>query len=129
MPQPRIPTAILQAKGSFQHDPARGRARADEPQPAEPLGDPPECLDRDEKDMWHYVASLLPDGVAFSTDRLAMERLVCLLVKARRKIATSADESLIASYLAKWGMTPADRSRIHAVQPKQTDEWDDLDKL
>ena len=41
MPAKRIPTAIHQMKGSFEKNPSRGRARADEPKPDGPLGAPP----------------------------------------------------------------------------------------
>jgi hypothetical protein len=129
MPQPRIPTAILQTRGAFEHDPARGRARANEPVPSGPLGDPPDRLDRDEREAWIELAAILPPGVAMNTDRWALEELVCLKVKCQRRIATAAERSELAKYLSKFGMTPADRSRVCATPEQLTrDEWDELDR-
>src|ERR1039458_6561198 len=109
MPQPRVPTAKLEARGSFLKHPERKRARKNEPQPTGELGDPPKHLDRDEKAAWIYVASLLPPGVAKNRDRVAMEEIACLLVSCRKRRATSADSS-----------------RVSASQPEKpkNDPWD-----
>jgi hypothetical protein len=126
MPQPRIPTAKLEARGAFLKHPERKRARKDEPKPTGELGEPPKHLDRDEKAAWIYVASLLPPGVAANRDRIAMEEIACLLVSCRRKRATSAERNLLRGYLRDFGMTPADSSRVSASQPekKKNDPWD-----
>lgn len=39
--RPRTPTAVLEAKGAFAKNPARGRARSGEPRSTGGLGDPP----------------------------------------------------------------------------------------
>jgi hypothetical protein len=126
MPQPRVPTAKLSARGAFLKHPERERARKDEPKATGELGEPPTNLDREEKAAWLYVASLLPPGVAANRDRIAMEEIACLLVSCRRKRATSAERNLLRGYLRDFGMTPADSSRVTASQPEKpkNDPWD-----
>ena len=128
MPQPRIPTAKLEARGAYLKHPERKRARKDEPKPTGELGEPPKHLDRQEKKAWRYVASLLPPGVAANRDRVAMEEIACLLVSCRRKRATAAERNLLRGYLRDFGMTPADSSRVSASQPDKpkNDPWDRL---
>ena len=128
MPQPRVPTAKLAARGAFLKHPERKRARKNEPKPTGELGDPPKNLDRAEKAAWNYVASLLPPGVAANRDRIAMEEIACLLVSCRRKRATSAERNLLRGYLRDFGMTPADSSRVSASQaePAKNDPWSRL---
>jgi hypothetical protein len=129
MPQPRIPTAQLDTRGSFLRHPERKRARANEPQPTGELGDPPKSLDRDEKAAWRYIASVLPPGVAKNSDRLAMEELARLLVICRLRSAKPGERLLLKNYLTSFGMTPADRSRVTVVDPikKPDNPWDQLD--
>ncbi len=128
MPQPRVPTAKLKARGAFLRHPERKRARANEPEPTGDLGEPPKELDRDEKAAWRYIASLLAPGVAANSDRVAMEEAACLLVSCRRKRATAAERLLLKNYLTSFGMTPADRSRVHAQKPEapKNDPWSRL---
>ena len=127
MPQPRVPTSKLEARGAFLKHPERRRARKNEPQPTGELGDPPKGLDREEKVAWLYVASLLAPGVAVNRDRIAMEEIARLLVSCRRKRATSAERNLLRGYLRDFGMTPADSSRVAAAPADlanaKRDEW------
>lgn len=126
MPRPLTPTAILKAKGALSHDPGRYQGRKNEPVPSGPLGDPPKSMDREEKAAWRELAALLPDGVAYNSDRWAMKQLVRLMVKSDRKMTSSSEEGLILSYLTKFGLTPADRPRVQAKPEKPNNEWDDL---
>jgi hypothetical protein len=115
MPQPRVPTSTLEAKGSFLKHPERKRARAREPKPTGELGDPPEEMPRDEKAAWQYLVSIIPAGVAKNSDRIAMEEMACLLVACRSKRATAGERQLLRNYLAAFGMTPSDRSRVSTM--------------
>src|SRR5215471_1512206 len=110
----RLPTAILEARGSFLHDPQRRRARANEPKPSGPLGDPPTHLKADQKALWHELAGLLPRGVAGNSDRIVMELLCVLMAKFRRGKAIPGEQKQIESLLGRFGMTAADRSRVTA---------------
>lgn len=123
MPQHRVPTAIQEARGSFLRHPERKRARSGEPKPTGELGEPPEHMERDEKAAWRELAALVPPGVAKNCDRWAFENTVILQVKNRKGRANAGEQSLLKGYLAALGLTPADRSRVHAAAPK--DKADD----
>lgn len=127
MPRPLTPTAILKAKGALSHDPGRYKGRKNEPVPKGPLGDPPKDLDRDEKAAWKELSSIIPDGVAYNSDRWAMKELVRLMVKADRKVISVSERGLLQSYFAKFGLTPSDRPKVQAKPPEVKDEWDELD--
>jgi hypothetical protein len=114
MPRPRTPTATLNAKGSFLHDPKRKRARLHEPRPTSSLGGPPERFCARDQAIWFEVAAMLPAGVAANCDRWAVELLVCLMSKFRAGRAKSSEAKQIESLLGKMGLTPADRSRVSA---------------
>jgi hypothetical protein len=128
MARPRTPTAVLETKGSFLHHPERKRARANEPRPTGELGDAPEDLSKEEKTAWRYLASLLAPGVAKNMDRAAMEEAAILRVICKSSQATAAERQLYRNYLSAFGMTPADRSRVH-VEPtdaRKDDPWSRL---
>jgi hypothetical protein len=128
MARPRTPTGVLEAKGSFLKHPERKRARANEPRPTGELGDPPKDLSKEEKTAWRYLASLLAPGVAKNMDRAAMEEAAILRVICKNSQATAAERQLYRNYLSAFGMTPADRSRVH-VEPtdaRQDDPWSRL---
>jgi hypothetical protein len=128
MTRPRTPTQILEVKGSFLRHPERKRARVNEPRPTGELGDAPEDLSKEEKTAWRYLASLLAPGVAKNMDRAAMEEAATLRVICKSGQATAAERQLYRNYLAAFGMTPADRSRVH-VEPadaRKDDPWSRL---
>ena len=76
MPKPRVPTAILEARGSFEKHPERKRARAGEPEVTGELGNAPPSLDGEEASIWTELTLLLTPGVAGRSDRSAFEELV-----------------------------------------------------
>jgi hypothetical protein len=128
MARPRTPTAVLETKGSFLRHPERKRARVNEPRPTGELGDPPGDLSKQEKVAWRYLASLLAPGVAKNMDRAAMEEVAILRVICKSGQATAAERQLYRNYLAAFGMTPADRSRVQ-VEPtagRKDDPWSRL---
>jgi hypothetical protein len=95
------------------------RARADEPQPTGALGEPHGDLTRAQKAIWLALAAELLPGVAGNSDRLAFRKLVCLEAKSRHSFTTASEEQLLRAYLKDFGMTPADRSRVHAEKPAE----------
>jgi hypothetical protein len=118
MPKPRTPTAILKFKGSFRKNPQRARARATEPQAAAPLGNPPDDLAADEKAAWLVIVESCAPGVLSKRDR----ELVWVAAKVKAKIQRESpwpkDVALLIRCLSLMGMTPADASRVQAVELK-----------
>jgi hypothetical protein len=133
MTQPRIPTQILEARGSFLRHPERKRAREDEPKLNGPLGGPPPDFDREHCAVWHEHAAKMPPGVASSWDETAFEVVVCLIVNFRQRRKHNLPQvvgelSAMNKLFTQFGMTPADRSRVHAKpeEEKKDDPWSRL---
>src|ERR1017187_10224466 len=117
MARPRKPTAELERKGAFKHDPQRRTARANEPIPTGELGDPPYHLRIAEKRVWSELAALAPPGVMKNSDRLLLEITCGLMAKLRdrnpmRGGLKAAELSLLIQCLGRMGLTPSDRSKI-----------------
>jgi hypothetical protein len=77
MGRTHTPTAILEAKGSFIHNPQL--KRPNEPRTSKPLGPPLKWLSPDEKVVWKDLAKQALPGVLMFSDRAAFEMLVCLV--------------------------------------------------
>ena len=130
MSRPRTPTRILDVKGSFLRHPERKSAREREPKPNGPLGEPPADFDGEHRAIWLEVSRKMPAGVASNWDETAFEILVCLIVNFRRRRKMKVPQVVgeiaqMNKLFTQFGMTPADRSRVHSeqrVEDKQ-DPW------
>ena len=72
---------------------------------------------------------MVPAGVATYADRWAEEIVVCAMATFRADTITGAERSQLTSLLSRFGLTPADRSRVVAtLSPKPDDHWPDLDE-
>lgn len=72
----------------------------------------------------------MPAGVAFDSDQLAFEVLVCLVAnfrqrRKRREEQVVGELAQMNKLFAQFGMTPADRSRVKAAPPEKpkNDQW------
>jgi hypothetical protein len=129
MPQHRVPTSVLAARGAFKNHPSRAAERVHEPIPVGELGPPPKYLTKEEKKVWKELASIIPEGVAFTTDRWIVETAVVLMAKQRARTILCSERNLLVNCLSKMAMTPSDRSRVHAApaeKPKEANPWDML---
>jgi hypothetical protein len=124
MGRPRKPTAILELNGAFKRNPARGRARANEPKPDPDLGLPPGRLTKNEKAAWYEIVSNAPRGVLAKSDRLLIEGCARILAKwwkdgsGGRYGVSVGEQSLLWQGLSKMGFTPSDRSKV-TVPPEE----------
>lgn len=114
MAKPRTPSAVLEARGAFDKDPARRREdfSAGEFDPA-----PPDYFQPHQVDVWNEIVGVLPATVLQATDRMAVELASRLIAQFRQQpdvMVTSAQVAQIRTALAVLGMTPADRSRVSA---------------
>ena len=119
MGKPRKPTALLEASGAFAHNPARGRARANEPKPTGPIGDPPAWLKIKERTCWAELVTASAPGVLTSSDSIALATACVLYAAIKARKATAADFNQFRQYLAQFAMTPASRSNVQ-VKPTGT---------
>jgi phage terminase small subunit len=115
MARPRKPTALLEAKGSFDRDPARRRK---DPVTTGELGPAPAHLDIDQKKVWRELSALLPIGVARNADRFSFELIVSLMYRQRTEGLSGSELSSLVSLLSKFGLDPSNRAKV--AQPVST---------
>jgi P27 family predicted phage terminase small subunit len=151
MPTPRMPTALKQTKGTARAD----RINPNEPRPARALLKPPPHLGKAARAAWLAVAPVLDRmGVLTEADEWAMEAMcechaelaalrATLAARGGRtyevttreggtvrraypEAAQLADaERRFLEYLRRFGLTPADRTRVSAAPPADAPSpWD-----
>jgi hypothetical protein len=134
MPRPPKPTALLELNGAFKKNPSRGRARADEPRPEDPLGPPPEDwvrrAEHSQKHIellraWEEIVGQAAFGVLTSADRDCVEMAARLKYKIRFEKWTSGDAAQLKVYLRSMGLTPEDRARVTGAKKsvETANEW------
>lgn len=120
MARPRKPTNVLELKGAFKKDPGRGAARANEPEAAGEIGEPPARLSEFERECWVELVSSAHAGVLCAADRLFVEYGARVLAQLRNQ--TDIDPKLgirFETVCARLGMTPSDRSKVQLLKPKE----------
>lgn len=122
MTRHRTPTSLIAASGGYTKNPARLGLRADEPVPAGLIGDAPPHLNAARARCFSEIVCLSHAGVLSSADAIGVEVAACLLAAFRDDpIAFSAAKlARLESLLAKFGLTPADRSKVRAT-PRSSD--------
>lgn len=116
MPRPRLPSNVLQLRGSFQKDPKRKRQDA---QGAGPVNlEPPAHLPGNVIPAWQWVCPRLPQISITSSDEIAIECVARLLAEMwdSRRVDTKLMSEL-QRWLIQLGMTPAARTKIPASKP------------
>lgn len=117
MARPRKPTAVLDLKGAFKKDPARGKARANEPKIDAAIGEPPAALGDDEKALWRELA--VYGAWLTAGDRLLLEIACRLMVLFRTNALDGGGISKLITALSKLGFSPTDRSKVNAPGAKE----------
>jgi len=117
----RTPTAILERRGSFISHKNRKDARAGEPVVTKRLGIPPKTFSDEQKKLWREFAKMVPAGVATYADRWAVEIIVCTMAKFRAGLISGTETGHLTSLLSRFGLTPADRSRVVATLAPNTE--------
>jgi hypothetical protein len=136
MSKRRIPTKVLEMSGALKKNPQRAAERANEPQPTEPIGDPPADFLREHSleasrhlAAWKDIVAQVPDGVLTSADRAHVEMTARVMARTRIPGAKSSDFALLDKLLGKLGCNPADRSRVASTKKKPGDadeEWEEF---
>jgi hypothetical protein len=114
MAKQRTPTEILRLKGAFRKNPARLRARENEPAPAGEIGAAPAHLAPDAALCWGEIVTAAPPGLLCRADRLIVEHAARILAAVRRDGAfvNRALQTRLMACFGKLGLTPADRARF-----------------
>ena len=111
MARPRKPTNVLELTGAFKKDPQRRR------EDAEPVGEltaPPAHINGAVLHAWKEIAKYAPRDVLTNSDRLSLELAANLLAQFRNDPLDFPAAKLVRleAMLGKFGMTPADRSKV-----------------
>lgn len=106
-----VPTAIKEARGSYKNHPER--RNENEMQPLGGIGPAPDHAGA-YAETWDEIVKAMPPGVLGNTDRIAIEMLCKLVVKMRFDFEhmNAAEMTRLETLLARFGMTPADRTKI-----------------
>ncbi len=102
--------------------PERMRARDGEPEPVGEIGEPPEHMGSESRAAWVELVRRAHPGTLCAADRPFME--YAARVFAQIKAAERVDPRIgvrFESIIGRLGMTPADRSKVSAIQPKGGD--------
>ncbi len=116
MARPRLPTNVHELKGTGKVHPERMRERENEPKDDRDLGKAPGWLDAEEKKAWKEITDHAIPGVLKKVDALSVAMAAQLLAKCKAREASGQEQNLLYRYLAQFGMTPADRSKIQLPQ-------------
>lgn len=121
MPRPRKPTTSLELAGAFRKDPKRRRS---DPKTKGPIGDPPPALPLELHAIWYELIDAAPLGVMTHADRPFLESFCRWKHRERTSDKWSAaDAGVLGWFYVRLGMTPADRSRVHAAGEKQSNPF------
>lgn len=125
MARPRKPTDLLKISGAFKKNPKRKR---EDVAVTGEIGEPPVYFNVDQKECWKEIVRNAPVGVLKNSDRIAVEIASKLLNDSRQNWLDFDKGKLLRleTLLGKFGMTPADRSKVAGASEK---EDNNLDKL
>jgi len=113
----RKPTELLELTGAFKKDPARGRARANEPEVSEPLGEPPVNFTPNQRAAWQELQARAP-WLKITDSWVA--QLACRLKAKLDEGETSVGQlSISMQCLSRMGLTPTDISRVSIRRGKR----------
>lgn len=119
MARPRKPTNVLELTGAFKKNPQRTRTDAES---AGELSAAPPHINGAVLNAWNEITRYAPRDVLTESDRLSIELAANLLAQFRDDPIefTAAKLVRLEALLGKFGMTPADRSKVGGKkeQPK-----------
>jgi hypothetical protein len=122
MARPRKPTRHLELTGAFRKDPKRKRV---DPETRPDIGDPPPALAVHLHAIWYELADAAPLGVLTHSDRPMLEAFTRWQHKSRTATGwTAADAAALGWFFVRCGMSPSDRSRVHAPERKVKNPFD-----
>src|SRR4051812_4480319 len=118
MARPRIPSAIHLAQGKMQPGTPNAarfekQGRGNEPVPPAPISaEVPAHMNCTEAQqvLWKRILEIIPQGVAGSSDEIALQALVVLWSKLNDGTIVAVEWSQLRGLLVQFGMTPAART-------------------
>ena len=136
MARPSLPREIQELKGAHLHDPQRYKNKV--PKSKLPCGLPPEAMCEEAKACWFEISTKAVEGVLTFADTIMLELASDLLAEYRfvrsiplaERVADkirfpSTDKTILIGLLARFGMSPSDRTKLDIAPPK--DDADDFE--
>lgn len=116
MGAPKKPTALRELHGTADRN--KQRNNPNEPVPVRGIGPCPGHLPAAMNPIWDEIVGTMYAGVLGEADRVALEAMVRLVYLMRTDFdaMTAAQLNQLTGLLARFGMTPSDRTKI--VVPK-----------
>jgi hypothetical protein len=111
MARPRKPTALLELRGAFKHDPKRKKARQNAPLVTTPLPDPPDHLRPDISTAWRQMK--VRGYWLTSADQFLVEIAATLTARCRLDQLTQGHVSVLIALLGKLGFSPRERGSLN----------------
>ncbi|MGA8862882.1 MAG: hypothetical protein WB444_03640, partial [Gallionella sp.] len=113
----------LELRGAFEKNPRRKMQRQGEPAELKDIGPAPKRLTAKQREAWAVIVGSAHFGVLSSADAVAVE-MAAVLLAAFWQLGIEMKGCHMArldSLLARFGMTPADRSRVVLKQGRGLD--------
>ena len=122
----RTPTNVLELRGALTGK--KRTERAQEPAPNGDVGSPPKHLTKAQRAAWTEIKRNSPPGVFAKSDPISLEMAAVLVAELREdpKEMITSRMARLDSLLSRFGMTPADRSRVTVDKEDEPDGWDSL---
>ena len=118
--RPRKPTKLKQLSGTLQ----KCRTNQNEPVPTGPLPDaPPDDFTEAERAAWESLVGIIAPGVAMNSDIAYLALTAQLYAEARAGKISDSRLNTLERMLSKFGLNPADRSRIIAQRTVKNDRF------
>jgi hypothetical protein len=129
------PDEIAKLKGADKHNPQRYRNIV--PKSGWPLGEPPAEMSDEAQACWFEISAKAIPGVLTFSDTILLEMASDLLAEYRLVRAVpfedrpkgmrfhSTDKTILIGLLARFGMSPSDRTKLGIEKPK--DDGDDFE--
>ena len=121
MARPRKPSNVLELTGAFRKNPARAAEREGEPPAQVPIGPAPKHFSPEQVDAYDELVRRAHAGVLCDSDGVAVEVGAVLLARLRKAPDdfTAGEFGRLQAILGTLGMTPADRSKVSAIKPRE----------
>ncbi len=126
--RPPKSTKVLELSGAFKKNPQRKKARENELQPLQ--GDFPGFRSMEGKSQeaaFDLIVACVPPGVLTPSDWITVHEMSRLLFLSWNDACTASERHLLMAMLGKFGMTPADRVKLHGpAKEKPKNKWSDV---
>jgi hypothetical protein len=127
MTKRKVPTAILDARGSFRKNPSRRREA--EPEVTGSLSAPPDDFTPAEAKAWHMLAEKAPLGVLTDSDWPTVVMAAKLWAEFMSDSASFNTSRLTRLHriLGDFGLNPSDRASLSIPKPKEANPFEQFD--